>query len=107
MNSKINRKRRTDRNHAIYCITNVVTGDQYIGITAISTTVKRALHVRVRKHIQRAKTETKSWSLCDSIRTHGTESFTYGLLEVIRGKKQAHSRETELINQYNPALNTF
>ena len=101
------RKRRTDRNHALYVITNTVTGEQYLGLTAISCGAMQALYVRVRKHIQRAKTETKSWGLCESIRTHGTESFTYGLLEIVRGKKPAHKRETELIKQHNPALNTF
>lgn len=106
MNSKNTRKRRNDRNHAIYCVTNVITGEQYVGITAISTTVKRALYVRIRKHIQRAKTENKVWNLCESIRTYGNEAFVYGLVEVVRGKKQAHGREVELIRQHNPALNT-
>lgn len=101
------RKRRQDRNHAIYCITNKVTGEQYVGIAVISTTAKQALKVRIRKHIQRAKTETKSWSLCESIRTYGNEAFEYGLLEVVRGRKPAHARERELIGQHNPALNTF
>lgn len=101
------RKRRSDRNHAIYVITNQVTGEQYIGLTNINTTVKQSLHVRIRKHIQRAFAETKSWGLCENIRTHGTSSFTYGLLEVVRGKLAAHARETELIKMYNPKLNTF
>ena len=30
-----------------------------------------------------------------------------GKLEVIRGKRPAHARETELINTLQPALNTF
>ena len=107
MNSKITRKRRSDRNHAIYVITNQVTGEQYIGLTNINSTIKQSLHVRVRKHIQRAFAETKSWGLCESIRAHGTASFTYGLLEVVRGKLAAHARENELIKTYNPSLNTF
>lgn len=101
------RKRRSDRNHAIYVITNIVTGDQYLGLTGINSTVKQSLHVRIRKHIQRAYSESKSWGLCENIRKYGPESFTYGLLEIVRGKMQAHNRENELIKQYNPALNTF
>lgn len=101
------RKKRSDRNHAIYCITNTVTNEQYIGLTAISTTVKRSLFVRIRKHIQRAKTESKNWGLCESIRQHGTSSFNYGVVEIVRGKKAAHERETLLIKTFNPALNTF
>jgi len=103
----MNRKKRTDRNHIIYCITNTETGEQYVGLTAVSTTVKRSLYVRIRKHIQRAKTESKNWGLCKSIRNYGTESFNYGVIEIIRGKAEAHKRETELIKTYNPALNTF
>jgi hypothetical protein len=101
------RKRRTDRNHAIYVITNIVTGDQYLGLTGINSTVKKSLYVRIRKHIQRAYSESKNWGLCENIRKYGPESFTYGLLEIVRGKMQAHNRENELIKQYNPALNTF
>lgn len=103
------RKRRSDRNHVIYCITNVVTGDQYVGITALSFkgNVKRTLHRRMQKHYQRAISEDKSWGLCESLRMYGTENFTYGTLEVVRGKKEAHKRETFLINTCSPTLNTF
>ena len=102
----MNRKRRQDRNHVVYCITNKVTGEQYIGITGVNTTVKQSLHIRIRKHIQRAKTENKNWGLYENIRSYGIENFTYGLVEVVRGRKPAHSRERELIRQHNPALNT-
>lgn len=94
-------------NHAIYVITNTVTGEQYIGITAIRTNLKKALWVRMQKHAQRARCETKDWGLCNSLREHGPESFTFGLLEIIRGKRPAHVRELELVRKYNPSLNTF
>jgi hypothetical protein len=103
----MSRKKRSDRNHAIYVITNTVTCEQYIGITAISKTVKQALYIRVRKHIQRAFAETKNWGLCENIRKYGASNFTYGLVEVVRGKRECHARETQLIKQFNPALNTF
>ena len=104
---KTNRKRRSDRNHALYVITNTVTNEQYLGLTAINSTVKRSLKRRMQKHLQRAMVEDKAWGLCDSLRTHGAIAFTYGLLEIIRGKKQAHARETELIKLFKPKLNTF
>lgn len=107
MNSKSTRKRRSDRNHVIYCITNVFTSEQYIGITVVSSTVKNALKVRIRKHIQRAKTESKQWNLYNNIREYGVSAFTYGLVEIIRGKKIAHMRERELIRVYKPVLNTL
>ena len=108
MNEKA-RKRRSDRNHVIYVITNQVTGEQYVGLTVLGYggSVKRTLHRRMQKHMQRALAEDKGWTLSRSLREYGAESFMYGVLEVVRGKKPAHSRETELINTYRPAMNTF
>lgn len=108
MNTKA-RKRRSDRNQLIYVITNNVTGDQYIGLTALSFagSVKMTLRRRMQKHMQRALAENKSWGLSEALREYGSEAFTYGLVEVVRGKKPAHIRETNLIKEYNPSLNTF
>ena len=92
---KPTRKRRQDTNHAVYCITNTVTGEQYIGITVCGGNVRRALKVRIQKHVRRAVTENKDWNLCKSIREHGTLAHTYGLVEIIRGRKPAHARERE------------
>lgn len=101
------RKKRTDVNHAIYVITNTLTGEQYIGITAIRPNLKMALWVRMQKHAQRARVEDKDWGLCKSLREYGPEAFTFGLLEIVRGKRPAHIRELEIVRQYNPTLNTF
>ena len=103
------RKKRADRNHVIYCITNNITSEQYVGLTALSFkgNVKRTLNRRMQKHLQRAMSESKDWGLCESLRVYGAENFVYGVLEIMRGKAQAHERETFLINQFNPALNTF
>jgi hypothetical protein len=103
---KRTRKRRQDTRHAVYCITNTVTGAQYIGITVCGGAVKKALKVRVQKHIRRALTEGKDWELCKSIRKYGAEAHTYGLIEIVRGRKPAHARERELIREFNPALNS-
>lgn len=101
------RKVRSDRNHAIYVITNVVTNDQYIGVTVCSGSLRKALKVRIQKHVRRALTENKDWALCRNIREFGVDAFTYGLVETVRGKAQAHARERELTRAYNPALNTL
>lgn len=101
------RKTRTDRNHAIYVITNVVTAEQYIGVTVCSGNLRKALRVRIQKHVRRALTENKDWALCKSIRLHGVEAFTYGVVETLRGKQPAHARERELTKVYNPVLNTL
>lgn len=103
---KVTRKRRQDTKHVVYVISNTVTQEQYIGITVCGQQVRRALKVRIQKHVRRAVTENKTWALCESIRKYGPESFTYGIVEFVRGRKPAHARERELIREYTPTLNT-
>jgi hypothetical protein len=98
------RKKRSDRRHIVYSITNTVTGDYYIGITQGFR--QKDLKVRIQKHIRRALTENKDWALCKSIRRYGAENFYSQILEVVRGKPAAHSFERQLIADYSPALNT-
>jgi hypothetical protein len=103
------RKRRTDRNHVIYVIRNLKNGQEYIGLTAVNYggNVQRTLIRRFQKHVQRAMSEDKSWGLCRAIRKFGPDRFGISQLEIVRGKKPAHARETELINTLKPRLNTF
>jgi hypothetical protein len=109
MNSKNTRKRRSDRNQVIYFIEHVESRAYYLGLTAVNYNgnVKRTLHRRMQKHLQRAMTENKNWGLSRALRENGPEAFVYGVIEVVRGKKEAHARETELINTMQPSLNTF
>ena len=109
MNSKITRKRRTDRNQVIYFIQDKVTLEYYIGLTTLSFngSVFKTLRRRMQKHMQRALTENKDWGLSRALRQNGAERFVFGVVEVVRGKRPAHARETELINTLQPALNTF
>jgi GIY-YIG catalytic domain len=106
MKQKATRKRRQDTKHVVYVITNVVTNEQYVGITVCGQKVRQALKVRMQKHIRRALTEGKDWGLCESIRTYGVDAFDYGVLEFVRGRKPAHARERELIRAHAPALNS-
>jgi hypothetical protein len=101
------RKRRNDCNHAVYVITNTVTQEQYVGVTVVASTVKHNLKVRMQKHIRRALTENRDWALCKSIREHGAEAFTYGVLAVVRGRAAGYALERELIIAHSPSLNTF
>lgn len=79
----------------------------YIGVTYVEKqSPARSLKRRWQKHVRRALTEGRNWKLCQAIRKHGPESFTTQVLEIIRGKAQAHIRERELIKKYNPLLNT-
>lgn len=102
----LKRKRRQDTKHVIYCITNTVTQEQYVGITVCGQQVRRALKIRMQKHLRRALTESKDWGICCSLRKYGAETHIYGVLEIIRGRKPAHARERELIRQHQPKLNT-
>jgi hypothetical protein len=98
------KKKRSDRRHIVYSITNTVTGDFYIGITQGFR--QKDLKVRIQKHIRRALTENKDWALCKSIRRFGADIFYPQILEVVRGKTAAHSFERQLIANYSPTLNT-
>jgi hypothetical protein len=103
----MNRKKRSDRNHVIYQLTNSANGRSYIGITAAIGQAKlRAVKIRWQKHVRRALTEGLDWKLCKEIRKFGPDSFTYQVVEVVRGKSEVHARERELIAELRPALNT-
>jgi hypothetical protein len=105
----IKRKRRSDRNHVIYMIENIVTNELYVGLTALSYrgNAQRTLDRRIQKHVQRAFAENKAWALCESFRKHEPENHLYWVHEIVRGKAQAHKVETQLIDELDPKLNTF
>jgi hypothetical protein len=99
------RKRRSDRNHIVYRL--AVCNLEYIGVTSVEkASPKRSLKRRWQKHVQRALAEDHAWKLCKAIRKHGPEAFEVEVLEIIRGKAEAHKRERELIRKHNPRLNT-
>jgi hypothetical protein len=102
----MSRKPRTDRNHIIYEI--VTPLGSYIGVTAkTESTVLKSLRSRAAKHWYRARTESKTWALCQYLRTLEDKSLIdIRMHEMVRGKADAHTRERELIRLYNPILNT-
>ena len=106
-NTPTQRKRRTDRNHAIYELFCEATGDSYIGITVVDGSALSSVRGRFNRHLSRANTESKNWNLCQALRTYGREGFTPYLLEVVRGKTAAHNRERELIAVLQPVLNSL
>lgn len=107
MKQKTTRKRRQDTKHAVYMLVNTNTAESYIGITVCGQQVKKAIKVRLQKHIRRALTEGKDWNLCRSIREHGAEAFEVEVIELVRGRKPAHARERELITELAPQLNQY
>lgn len=101
------RKKRSDRKHLIYLVTNVVTGERYVGLTVcVDRSGKETLKWRWHRHVQRARDHGKAWKLCEAIRTHGAEAFVPQPLEFVRGKAEAHRRETELKKLLKAELNT-
>jgi len=90
------RKKRNDRTHAIYEI--IVAGQSYIGLTdKTKSTIKKSVELRFAKHAERARNESKPWPLYSALRKHGIECVDLFILETVRGKKNAHFRECELI----------
>jgi hypothetical protein len=102
------RKKRSDRNHVIYQVTCVDTGDNYIGLTvAQGQAFLRSVKVRWQKHVSRAMKEDKQWSFCNALRANADAEWRYEVLEVVRGRKPAHQVERQYIADFEPSLNTF
>ena len=102
---KPTRKKRRDRTHIIYRIESGT--DFYIGVTArTESTVLKSLRVRMNKHLYRSRTEEKSWRLYEALRQRGTSAFRYGIVAVVRGKREAHQLERAMIRELRPTLNT-
>jgi hypothetical protein len=98
------RKKRNDRNYILYELR--VDNQTYIGLTvAVGRAFLKSVKVRVQKHISRAFVESKDWTLCKAIQE--ADTIQYSVIEVIRGRKAAYSRERELIAEYSPELNDF
>lgn len=99
------RKRRSDTSHVIYSI--AIGNREYIGVTIVNNrSPSKSLHRRWQKHVQRAYAEAKGWKLSAAIRKHGAEAFTVEVVQIVRGKAQAHAVERELIHKRKPKLNS-
>ena len=110
MSNKVSRKKRSDRNHIIYLITNTLNGNQYIGITASKgRAFFRSAKVRLQKHFSRARKENWDWKLYVDMFNYIDDLelvYEVSVLDVVRGKEQAHNKEMELVKKYKPTLNT-
>ena len=102
------RKPRSDRMHVIYRLTCMVTCETYVGLTVCAgNSPKKAVEGRWQRHVTRALRHNKDWALCTAIRKHGPEMFLVEVLEKVRGKAQAHTREREITKAIGATLNTF
>ena len=99
------RKRRNDRNHVIYQLT-APNGERYIGITfARGRAYKRSAKIRWEAHVRNALDYDRQNLLSVAIREQGVSNFAREVLEIVRGKQNAHDRERELIKLTQPELN--
>jgi len=100
------RKRRSDRNQVIYLLTCVVTGERYVGLTvARGRAYGRSMNIRFDAHIRNATVYDKDTLLYRAMRAHDPTSFKKEVLEVVRGKAEAHRRELEIARQLGAELN--
>ncbi len=106
VNGKVFRKRRTDRNHLVYLITCLRTGDTYVGITVVrGRAFNKSLHTRWQNHVYHAIVEHRNFPLQKLIRKYGPEVFEHEILEIVRGKEAAHGEERAFIKRLRPTLN--
>jgi hypothetical protein len=100
------RKRRTDRNHCLYQIRCIATGERYIGLTvAVGRAFLKSVRKRWLTHVYQATVERRGHRLQRTIRKYGAEAFTHELLAVVRGKRAAHDLEMQMIRRRRPQLN--
>ena len=99
------RKKRNDRNHVIYKLTSP-TGEEYFGVTfARGRAFKRSARIRFDAHCRNAFDYGHETLLSISLRQWGRDAFKREVVEIVRGKQNAHDRERELISAHRPALN--
>jgi len=100
-------KRRSDRNHLIYKIENLSTGDFYIGVTVVTGRAHlKSLQSRWKRHIYKANVLREEWLFPKAIREYGESQFKPEILEIVRGKSTAFGRESQIINEIRPTYNT-
>jgi hypothetical protein len=99
------RKIRSDCNYIIYEARDE-RGENYIGLTRKSTTVKKSIAERWRRHLSRARNENRLWALYVYLKTGGLDlMWEHRVLEIVRGRKAAYAREREIVKTLQPTLN--
>lgn len=100
------RKRRKDRKHAIYRIT--VGKQSYIGVTVIDGGVVTSIKRRYNKHWYRRNDPARwNWLIYEALRGVERHEPKLELIEIVRGKAEAHERERELVKKHKPLLNAL
>lgn len=102
------RHRRTDRNHILYRLENIKTGQFYIGMSGcIGRKVTGTLKRRFGRHLSKAITESHDWMLHKALRKDPDQAiWKKEVLSVVRGRRAARLAERALILSLHPPLNT-
>lgn len=82
-------------------------GETYIGITRkTESTPAKSVRERWRRHLSRARNESRLWALYIYLKTGGLDlSWEHRIIEVVRGRAEAYARERELVKTLQPTLN--
>ena len=101
---KTKRTARKDSNYVIYVA--VHDGKAYIGLTRKgSTTVTKAVKERWRKHVSRAKNESRDWVIYNYMRDGNWDGWSHEVLAIVRGRAEAYDFERGLVKHLKPELN--
>ena len=100
------RTARKDSNYVIY-LARDQRGETYVGLTRKGErTVSGAVKERWRKHLSRARNETRLWALYVYLKTGGlAHSWEHEVLAVIRGRREAYAWERDWVKANKPSLN--
>ena len=108
MKAKHLRTKRRDRNHIVYRLDLVTTGDFYIGISGMVGRAKlKTLRIRFGRHLSKAFNEDHDWTLHRFLRKYpDPKDWKKTVLMVVRGRPAALAIERKLIKSKRPTLNT-
>jgi len=100
------RTARRDSNYVIYLMRDH-RGETYVGLTRRGErTVEGAVRERWRKHLSRARNESRLWALYVYLKTGGlAHQWHHEVLAVIRGRKEAYQWERQWVKDHQPSLN--
>jgi hypothetical protein len=100
-------KRRSDRNHIIYEIINTRNNKRYVGLTvARGRAYNKSVRIRFHQHCVRALEENKNWALYEDMRKYEPNVYEIRIIDIVRGKAEAHRLETHYIHNYDYKLNS-
>ena len=101
------KRKRSDRNHLIYELVNTINNKKYVGVTVcIGRAYKYTAIRRFQKHVFRAKNEPFDWALYKDMRKFGPDVYDIYVIQVIRGKSEAHRIETNMLQSLEYKLNS-